>query len=768
MRSIPPVQRAARVSSKRLGKGGGRLVTRFRRRRTIQKGCSGYLPAEADLASRKGAGQGVITIMNGIGRRSLWYCAGVLGLVALGRILTGQAAGPSRHGIPSDWTHHHVLFSRPSTDAQARAVIDDPRYWQQWNRHHFLKTLITGPAELSDGAWFQGAEASHPDWSQNLGRGANAGAGVYPAKYSFDITSATCASGTAPDYVVFSTGLPGASSQASMVAYDNLYSGCSGTVPQVYWAYNTGGIVLTSPAISEDGTQVAFVQTSNFGGGQGRLILLKWAASTTETVSSPMTLVAVPPAQYRACTAPCMTDLLLAEGTDDVTSSVFPDYADDIIWVGGSGGWLHKITGVFLSGTPMEVTTGGFPAQMKPANPTALDSPVFDTGSGNVFVGDAGGFFYRVSPAGVVTASGRLDFGAGLVDGPIVDATVGKAYVFASSDGTTSCAGAAPCAAVYQLATNFAAGTTGTKAVVGVSRVAPPDPNPLWAGDFDDAYFSSSNGTGNLYVCGNTGRRPTLYRIPINAGTMGAAVAGPALSSASTGCSPVTDVSNPNATGGTTEWIFAGVQASGLGNSCRAGGCALNFVDTPWLPSNAYSVGQQVLDSHFQVQTVRVAGTSRTAAQGPPAWNRRIGGSTADAGTLRWVNQGPQAAAHGTWLPSHAYALGNSIIDSNGNIQVVTTAGTSRTAAQGHPSWVTTIYTPTTADNTVRWRNAGLPATASLAAAGGTSGITIDNIVGSGTLAGASQVYFSTQGNQVCGSGGTGGCAVQASQSTLR
>ena len=707
-------------------------------------------------------------MMNGIGRRPLGYCAGALGLVALGWILTGQAAAPNHHGIPTDWTHHHVIFSQPSTDAQAAAVIHDPRYWQQWNRQHFRKTLITGPAELSHRGWFQGAGASQPDWTQNLGNGANAGAGFYPAKFSFEITSATCASGAGPDYVVFSSGLLGSSSQASVVAYDNLYSGCGGTVPQVYWAYNTGGIVLTSPAISGDGTQVAFVQTSNRGGGQGRLILLKWAAATTETVSSPMTLVAVPPSAYRACTAPCMTELLLANGTDDVTSSVFPDYDNDIIWVGGSGGWLHKITGVFVSGTPNEVTTGGFPVQMKPANPTALDSPVFDTGSGNVFVGDAGGFLYRVSPTGVVTASGRLDFGVGLVDGPIVDGTVGKAYVFASSDGTTNCAGASPCAAVHQFATNFAAGTTGRKAVVGVSHAAPPNPNPLWGGDFDSTYLASANGTGNFYVCGNTGGPPRLYRIPINAGTIGTALAGPVLSGATTGCSPVSDFSNPDAAGNNREWIFVSAQARGLGSKCASGGCAMNFVNTPWLPSNAYTVGQQVLDSHFHVQTVRTAGTSRTAAQGPPAWNTRTGGSTSDGATLRWVNQGPQVAAHQTWLPSHAYVVGNSIIDSNGHIQVVTTAGTSRTAAQGHPTWVTTIYTPTTADNTVRWRNAGLPATASLAAAGGTGGFIIDNIVGSGVMAGASQVYFSTQGNQVCGSSGTGGCAVQASQSSLQ
>jgi hypothetical protein len=62
----------------------------------------------------------------------------------------------------------------------------------------------------------------------------------------------------------------------------------------------------------------------------------------------------------------------------------------------------------------------------------------------------------------------------------------------------------------------------------------------------------------------------------------------------------------------------------------------------------------------------------------------------------------------------------------------------------------------------------GAIATAALAAAGGTSGIIVDNTVAPGTLAGASQIYFSTLGSQACGSSGTGGCAVQASQPVLQ
>ncbi len=697
--------------------------------------------------------------MRGIGTRSLGFGAGLLSLVAVAWILTGQAASPRQQGLPTDWSHRHVIFSQPSTDAQAAAVMRDPRYWQQWNRAHFVKALNAGGVGLTSSSVFASAGASHADWSQNLGSGANAGPGVFPAKYSFQVTTATCASGTKPDYTVFSTGLLGTSLQASIVAFDNLYSGCTGIAPTVYWAFDTGGQVLTSPTVSGDGTQVAFVQTT---GGIADLVLLKWAPGGT--VGSPVTLVGVTNAAYRNCIAPCMTTIRLRDGAmiarDDTTSSVFPDYTNDIIWVGTASSWLHKITGVFR-GTPADVRTGGFPVQVNPGNATALSNPVHDSASGNVFVGDYGGFLYRVSSTGVVTASGKVDFGTGLVAGPIVDSTAGKVYVFSSSDGTTNCPGTTPCSAVYLFGTGFLAGNTGTKAVVGASVSFPPNPSPLFEAGFDSKYLASANATGNIYVCGNTGGPPILYQIPINAGTMGTVVAGPVLSNATTGCSPVTDISNPNATGGTTEWIFASARASGLGNSCASGGCVMNFENTPWLPSHVYAVGQQVLDTHFQVQTCRTAGLSRAIT---PPWSTVVGGSTND-NVARWVNQGPQLAAHGTWLASHVYTAGIAIIDSNGNIQVVTTAGTSKAGA--HPAWATTINTLTT-DNIVRWRNTGLPATASLAAAGGTGGIIIDNIVGSGTLAGASEVYFSTQSNQVCGSTGTGGCAVQASQSALQ
>ena len=682
--------------------------------------------------------------------------------MVLGWVLSGQAAKPAREGLPTDWSHHHLIFSQPATFEKISQITRDPRYWQQWYRQN-ARPLLADAAASSDFR-IMNPRAGHNSagaWSEFLGSGASVGAGNYPAKYSFEITGANCDSAAQPDYVVFNTGLSGSTTQASVVAFDNLYSGCSGTVPSVYWAYNTGGQILTSPALSLDGTQVAFVQTN--ASLEGTLVLLKWAP-TGGTVDSPVTLTAVANGAYRNCTAPCMTTIILQDGlgvpTDDRTSSVFPDYGRDVIWVGGALGWLHQITGVF-HGTPTEVTNGGFPIQLGLGN--SLSSPVYDSASNNVFVGDYGGIFYQVSSTGVITASGEVDFGAGLVAGPVVDSTAEKIYVFSSSDGSTNCTGGVPCAAVFQFSPNFAPGTTGTEAVVGISQFGPPNPNPLYEGGFDSTYQASVNATGNLYVCGNTAGTPILYQIPISAGMMGTPLSGPVLTSATTGCSPVTDVPNPAAIAGTasSEWIFVSAQNSASGNNCASGGCLMNYTVQPWQPATTYAKGQEILDSNFHIEVVRTPGMSGTNA---PTWGTAINDSTTD-NIVRWTNQGPNHASHPAWQANNTYLLNAEILDSNGNVEW---ASNHATSGGSTPSWSTTIG-GTTADGTVSWRNVGPVATVSTAAAGGTSGIIMDNIVGSGTLAGASQVYFSTQGNQTCStSGGSGGCATQASQSALQ
>jgi hypothetical protein len=226
--------------------------------------------------------------MNGTASRFFRFGGSMAGLVVLGWVLTGQAAKPAAHGVPlpTDWSHRHMIFSRTNSPEKLARISQDPRYWQQlYRRETSQKLAVEIPAEIRE-ARLRTADARdiahyHPwqplppknfqrDWSINLGSGANAGAENYPAKYSYDALTANCANAVLPaqpDYVVYSTGLQSTISapQPTIVAFDNLYSGCtSGTVPSTYWAYNilasggAPGTVVTSPIPSLDGSQVAF------------------------------------------------------------------------------------------------------------------------------------------------------------------------------------------------------------------------------------------------------------------------------------------------------------------------------------------------------------------------------------------------------------------------------------------------------------------------------------------------------------------------------
>ena len=927
-------------------------------------------------------------------RHLLWLASSILGaLIVSPALLLGQASPDSKPEGPafSDWSQHHVFFSKPATAERARRVQQDPRYEQQIMRHSPRRSLeaasgaLASPSNLGANAALRRKNPEpRRDWSQDMGSGASVGAGNFPAKFSFSSTTAYCAGAAQPDYVVYGTGLAGSSTQANIVAYDNLYSGCNGihlgtaanfailgastvtnagdsvvtggnigispgtsltgfgpgvltppaveqlgtpvaaqaqadataafnsyqartgatlissaldgltfgpglyktgsdptlslgagatvtlsgsgtyifqigstlniagtvvlsggatagnviwlvgssatlegtavaagnivasasitldsgasvagrtialtgaitlidnavtavdTLPSVYWAYNTGdGTILTSPVLSRDGSQVAFMKEN--ASGHGVLVLLKWAASTTETVGSPRTLSPDSPFYYPTCVAPCITTIALdvpSGPVADTNSSVFYDYSNDAAYVGDDAGYLHKFSPVF-NGVPAEVTAGGWPVLVNPTTPTALTSPVYDSGSGNVFVADKGGYVYRVNSTTPtpVTQSALLDHstaedgGPGMVEGPIVDSSAGLIYVFATSDGSGGCTGGADCSVVYVTSTSFSGGAVPLRAIVGASTVAGTAPSPLYIGTFDTAYENSVGPpSGNLYVCGNTGGNPILYQVGIKAGVLGTVSAGAVLSTSisasasasasGTPCSPVTDVLNPNISGGATEWIFASAQASGASSRCGGSGCIFNFKVTPWQPSTAYAIGQEVLDSNLHIQAVGAGGTSGAIT---PGWSTTAGGPTTD-GTVKWVDQGVESAVTpAAWAASFSYSAGALILDSNGNIELCIYAfGTSGSSV---PAWNPDPGSVTVDNSVVGWENLGAIATAALAAAGGTSGIIVDNTVAPGTLAGASQIYFSTLGSQACGSSGTGGCAVQASQPVLQ
>ncbi len=516
----------------------------------------------------------------------------LLGVFALALIaVPGANAGEEHEHLVTDWSHRHLVYSEPHSLMKRFELSRDTRYAQQWRRKNAERRGL----DRDEWRWRRALEHPdklHGDWSVNLGSGATVGAGNYPAKFSFDSTSANCAapppgSGQQPDFVVYNTSQPGSSSQATIAAFTNLYSSCSSS-PTVYWAYNTGsiGAVVTSPVLSYDGSQVAFIQSTP---GAATLVILRWAAFSG-TLASPMPLTS---GACTALTAPCMTTITFSTGNSDTTptdthSSPIYDYPNDTLYVGDAIGFLHKFTGVFL-GTPMEVvctptaiTDGCNPvlgANLWPAvvDPSAqLGSPVVLDNFKEVLLTDNQGLLAVVDMA----IGGIDDFGStttiklaniGFDDAPLVDLTSGTVYLFARADVTTSAT------AVFQLQippfADALDNAFGPEVLVSNSATTPTP--AMFDGAFDEAYYDTG-GTGNLYACGTSGTVNALWQIPITAGVMGTPVLGPSLTTADGTCSPITEFQN-----GATDRMFLSVTGNavtGAPINCVAGSaCIMSF-----------------------------------------------------------------------------------------------------------------------------------------------------------------------------------------------
>jgi hypothetical protein len=333
---------------------------------------------------------------------------------------------------------------------------------------------------------------------------------LYPAMYSASITTASC-----EDFVVYPAGTSAAGA-ATIVAFSNLYAGgCSGAVPSAYWAYNTGGMVTTSPVLSLDGTQVMFVQVS---GTTASLVLLKWSANNG-TPALPVTPATATLANYQSCTAPCMATLAFSGNHNDTFSSPYYSYSDDTVYVGDDSGYLHQFTGVF-EGTPAE-TTGTWPLRLSTTQ--KLSSPVYDSGTGHVIVGDFGGILYSVTASSGTLFGQTVSIGDAIADAPLVDSSAGKFYAFVTTANSAVSASVNGHNAVYALSTGFTSITGASVEPVGTGA----NGYYLFAGTFDNVYYTSSNATGNLYVVGNTGvtTGANLYRIPIANSVMATPVA---------------------------------------------------------------------------------------------------------------------------------------------------------------------------------------------------------------------------------------------------
>ena len=487
------------------------------------------------------------------------------------------------------------------------------------------------------------------------------GAGNYPAKYSFYPTNVSCG-----DFVVFNTGGAGSSTQASIVAYDNLYTGtCTG--PTTYWAYNTGGTISTSVVLSYFGDQVAFMQLETItmsksatatatgvaltiGGTTGyvgnttngsavvtlsagtlstssgqtisgsgipsnttvssiasaTLNILRWKASSSETFAAPATPNPESASNYYNCSAPCMVSIPFASAANDANSSPFYDYLNDILYVGDSSGKLHKFTPVF-KGTPAETSGGttGWPITVSAA---PLTSPVYDSGTGYVFVADSGGsggyLYSYLTPTSSTAPTFELKTsrlintsGAGIVDGPVVDSSAKTVYVFVGDDANTNtgndktCQNGTGCNGVFQFSTTTT-GTGGSSACNNPNSSGTGWPSgstcgsesffgagtattTVYAGTFDNTYYAGTGLTGNLWTCGSGATsEPRLEASPVGSFSNAqflATTAYSSLASAAASCSPVTEIYNSS-----TDYIYLSVTASGSLTHCT-GSCLYSF-----------------------------------------------------------------------------------------------------------------------------------------------------------------------------------------------
>ncbi len=168
-------------------------------------------------------------------------------------------------------------------------------------------------------------------------------------------------------------------------------------------------------------------------------------------------------------------------------------------------GNLHKFTGAFR-GTPAEA---GAPWPVNLSATSKLSSPVYDGVTGYVIVGDFAGVLHSVTAATGAIHGTANTTGDAIADAPLVDSTAGKLYAFVTTVGTHN--------EVYELPTNFTTNAGAGTEPIGTGGAR----DYLYAGTFDNVYYSSATFTGNLYAIGNTGAAgANLYRIPIATSTM--------------------------------------------------------------------------------------------------------------------------------------------------------------------------------------------------------------------------------------------------------
>ncbi|MGO9119820.1 MAG: hypothetical protein ACLQPD_19685, partial [Desulfomonilaceae bacterium] len=465
---------------------------------------------------------------------------------ALATIICAQDAPAPKHiGVPQDWSQRHIVFSRDALAQHPDLISREPRVlyqaMQRWQapKRDALRIKTSPPLPIKEPGLAR-------DWNPRMpGRLAP---NMYPAKFSFD---ASAPPDCTNDYVVFGLVRPGVvGGAANLVAFNNLYVNstgtgyCSGMTPNVLFAYDittvTGGRISTSPILSLDGTQIAFVESVPATPAHAIFHVLTWSPGQGTPT---------------AAAAPSMTSLTLSASVNDTTSSPWIDYFRDIVYVGLDDGTVHQLTGVFNgtlgeSGPPWPVTvSSGF----------RLTAPVLDSILGQLLVGSGNGQLYKIDTSSGTASSlvvGPPGFtGQGVFGAPIVDITNGTTFAVSSNDGVRG---------GVLLETDTATLTPLSTAKIGLGSFGGTVVR-LYEPQFDNNYYNNPS-TGTIQICGTSAidTSPWQYAFGFTGRTMNtSAVSSQQLSASTTDrCTGWTEFFNPNGGAGDTDTITATAVAS--------------------------------------------------------------------------------------------------------------------------------------------------------------------------------------------------------------
>ena len=154
-------------------------------------------------------------------------CAGVglIAVLSMAFVMTGQESSTTKPkgGLVTDWTSRHIVFSGSGTPDIADKITQDQRYKFQWARRNFHPVVPSGDPESNDATSAESKRGIDPrfgfgrarntvdkDWGYEFAStafsSAPLGGLLFPAKYSFDTTTASCS-----DFVVYPVEVVGSS-----------------------------------------------------------------------------------------------------------------------------------------------------------------------------------------------------------------------------------------------------------------------------------------------------------------------------------------------------------------------------------------------------------------------------------------------------------------------------------------------------------------------------------------------------------------------------